>query len=55
MGIPAGNLKKEAVYPVANKMGTATRVKEKESYMVHLAKRLLENYRALFEMAEYTK
>jgi|GEM_PF-4992825 len=55
MSIPASNLKKEVAYPAASKMETVTRVREKESYMIHLTKRLLENYRALFEMAEYTK
>lgn len=55
MAVPAKNLRKEQAYPVGRKTETATWKREKESYMVHLAKRLLENYRALFEMAEYAK
>lgn len=55
MGVLVGNMRKTPVYPAGRRMEAANREKEQESYMVHLSKRLLENYRAFFEVAEHTK
>ncbi|MCL6635005.1 MAG: hypothetical protein K6T29_04465 [Peptococcaceae bacterium] len=55
MGVLVGNPRKAAAYPVGRRMDVLAREKKQESYLVHLTRRLLENYRALLDMAEYTR
>lgn len=55
MGVLVGNPRKTTAYPVSRRIEAANPEKKQESYMVHLSKRLLENYRAFIETAEHSK